>query len=557
MSLFPRPWLSALGLALLVQPATSFAQSAPPAAKPAAAAQQWTHLDPKADRVMGISTARTYAELLKNRQPTPVVVAVIDAGIDTTHEDLKRVLWRNTKEIVGNGKDDDQNGYVDDVYGWNFLGGKDGRNVDVDTYEETRLLARLQPLYEGKARTSLPKAKQAEYDLYLRVKKDYEKKLKEDTEQYQELGPLAEQLDGITGQLKQVLGVERLDTAVLRRPPTKEAGVLQITSQLHSSLIQSGAPDMESVVVQMREASAEAKKRVEYSLNLKFNPRADIVQDNEENLQERGYGNPDVMGPDPTHGTHVSGIIAADRQNNLGILGVADAPVRIMTLRAVPNGDEHDKDVAHAIRYAVDNGAQIINMSFGKYYSPQRPAVDEAIKYAGQKGVLLVHAAGNESNNIDVVTHFPSPVAKDGKTAHPNLLTVGASANKNNDKLVADFSNYGKRVDVFAPGVNIYSTLPGSKYGNESGTSMAAPTAAGVAAVLKAYYPQLTATDLKRIIMQSAEPVHTKVQKPGDKKSVDFAQLSSTGGVINLYRAVQLAGQQGAKAAATPGTSGR
>ncbi|AYA37071.1 peptidase S8 [Hymenobacter oligotrophus] len=557
MSLSSRSWLSALGLALLLQPAASFAQTAPPAAKPAAAAQQWTHLDPKADRVMGISTERTYAELLKNRQPTPVIVAVIDAGIDTTHEDLKRVLWRNTKEIVGNGKDDDQNGYVDDVYGWNFLGGKDGRNVDVDTYEETRLLAKLQPLYEGKSRTSVPKAKQAEYDLYLRVKKDYEKKLQDDTEQYKELGPLAEQLDGITGQLKQVLGVERLDTAVLRRPPTKEAGILQITSQLYGSLMQSGAPDMESVVVQLREASAEAKKRVEYSLNLKFNPRAEIVQDNEENVQERGHGNPDVMGPDPTHGTHVSGIIAADRRNNLGILGVADAPVRIMTLRAVPNGDEHDKDIAHAIRYAVDNGAQIINMSFGKYYSPQRPAVDEAIKYAGQKGVLLVHAAGNESKNIDLVTHFPSPVAKDGKTAHPNLLTVGASASKNNEQLVAEFSNFGKRVDVFAPGVNIYSTLPGSKYGNESGTSMAAPTAAGVAAVLKAYYPQLTATDLKRIIMQSAEPVRTKVQKPGDKKTIDFTQLSSTGGVINLYRAVQLAGQQGAKAAATPGPTGR
>ncbi|OON68929.1 peptidase S8 [Hymenobacter sp. CRA2] len=502
-------------------------------------------LDPKTNKVMGISVDRTYTELLKGRTPAPVLVAVIDSGIDTTHADLKRVLWHNPKEIPGNGKDDDNNGYVDDIYGWNFIGGKDGRNVDTDTYEETRLMARLKPLYEGKVRTAVPKAKQAEYDLYQRVKKDYEKKVKEDTEQAQEYGPLSEQLAGITEQLKQALGVQRLDTAVLRKPNTTNPGVLQITGQLYQSLLASGSPDMESVVTQMKDAAADAKKRVEYSLNLSYNPRAEIVQDDENNVAQRNYGNADVMGPDPTHGTHVSGIIAADRRNNLGVLGVADAPVRVMMVRAVPNGDEHDKDVANAIRYAVDNGASVINMSFGKYYSPQRKAVEDAIRYAGSKGVLLVHAAGNESNNIDLIDHYPAALAEGAKAAYPNVLTVGASASKNDDHLAADFSNYGKRVDVFAPGVAIYNTLPGSKYGNESGTSMAAPTVAGAAAVLKSYFPQLTGADLKRILMQSAEPVHTKVLKPGEaNKTVDFATLSSTGGVINLYRAVQLA-QQG------------
>ncbi|GAA4373846.1 S8 family peptidase [Hymenobacter koreensis] len=541
MRLHSRPWLATLGFALLL-PAASFAQGTAAPAAPAAA--QWTHLDPKANNVMGISTDRTYSELLKGRVPTAVVVAVIDSGVDTAHADLKSVLWKNPREIAGNGKDDDGNGYVDDMHGWSFLGGKDGKNVDMDTYEETRIVARLKPLYEGKTRTQVPKAKQAEYDLYQRVKKDYDKKVAEETQQYKELGPLSQQLQSITGQLKQVLGVQRLDTAVLRKPPVTDRQLLQLTSQLYGSLKASGQPDMESVVDQMQKAAVETKKHLDYSLNLDFNPR-NIVGDDENNVKERNYGNADVTGPDALHGTHVAGIIAADRQNNLGIQGVAGSPVQIMALRAVPNGDERDKDVANAIRYAVDNGASIINMSFGKYYSPQREAVDDAIAYAASKGVLLVHAAGNESNDIDAVTHYPAPVLQKGKTttAHPNFLTVGASASTNNESLVADFSNYGKRVDVFAPGVGIYSTMPGSKYGNESGTSMAAPTVAGVAAVLKSYYPQLSATDLKRIIMQSAEPVRTKVRKPGGKGTVDFTTLSSTGGVVNLYRAVELAQQ--------------
>lgn len=552
-SLHRSSWLAVLGVALL--PAASLAQSAAPAP---AAPPQWTMLDPKANNVMGISADRAYAELLKGRTAAPVVVAVIDSGVDTAHVDLKRVLWHNPKEIPGNGKDDDGNGYIDDVYGWNFLGGKDGRNVDADTYEETRLVARLKPLYEGKSRSSVAKDKQAEYDLYQRVKKDYDKKLKEDTENAQQYGPLSETIGKNVELVKKVLGVERLDTAVLRNPPTQDARLKTVAAQWYESLKATGAPDMESVVAQMKDAAVSSKKRVDYSLNLSYNPRAEIVQDDENNVTQRSYGNPDVHGPDPMHGTHVSGIIAADRRNNEGVLGIADAPVRIMAVRAVPDGDEHDKDVANAIRYAVDNGATVINMSFGKYYSPQRKAVEDAIRYAGSKGVLLVHAAGNESNNIDQIDHFPAAIAEGAKATYPNVLTVGASASTNDEKLAADFSNYGKRVDVFAPGVAIYNTLPGSKYGNESGTSMAAPTVAGVAAVLKSYFPQLQAADLKRIIMQSAEPVHTQVVKPGeDKKKVDFTTLSNTGGVVNLYRAVQLAQQATAQASGSTSVGGK
>jgi len=539
--------LKSLLLALLV-PTAALAQTPVATAPPAPAEaqtqdQQWFHLDAQTDGgVAGVSTNRAYQELLKNRKSTPVIVAVIDGGVDTAHQDLRRVLWKNPKEIAGNGQDDDRNGYVDDVYGWNFLGAKDGRNVDIDTYEDTRLMAKLQPLYEGKTRNAVPAAKREEFDLYTQVKKTYDEKLKENTQQAQQIGQLYEQTSEVVTQVKQALNVARLDTATLHHPPTNNPALIDVSTQLYRGITAMGFADAETVVAEMKKASEHGKQGLDYSLNLKYNPR-DIVGDNPENTKDRAYGNKDVTGPDPEHGTHVSGIIAADRTNNLGVLGVADN-VRIMAVRAVPNGDEHDKDVANAIRYAVDNGAQIINMSFGKYYSPQRPAVEEAIRYAGSKGVLLVHSAGNENKDLDVETQYPSPRFLDGKTI-PNMITVSASARQDDNKLAAEFSNYGKRVvDVFAPGVNIYSTLPGNKYGNESGTSMAGPVVSGIAAVLKSYFPKLTPTDLKRIIQQSAVPYHTQVLKPGTQTQVPFDQLSITGGVVNLYRAVQLAQQQ-------------
>ncbi|WP_022823192.1 S8 family peptidase [Hymenobacter norwichensis] len=530
-----------LGIALLL-PVLATAQTATPP-QPEVPAPQWYLLDPTADGVMGVSAKRTYQELLKNRVSTPVVVAVIDAGIDTAHVDLKRVLWANPREIAGNGQDDDKNGYVDDVRGWNFLGSADGRNVDVDTYEDTRLLARLKPLYEGKVRTAIPAAKRAEYDLYQKVKRSQADKIAENTQQYQSLNESYTQSKSMADNLREILSVPRLDTATLRRLQPTDPNLQRAVQGLDANLRAAGYADLESVVTDMKEGMDQSKNLLDYSLNPKFNPRATIIGDDPTNTTDRLYGNRDTHGPDPGHGTHVAGIIGADRTNNAGILGLADN-VRLMAVRAVPNGDERDKDVANAIRYAVDNGASIINMSFGKYYSPQREAVDAAIQYAEKKGVLLVHSAGNEGQDIDTNVEYPSPVYLSGKRV-PNMITVGAAARLNDNHLVADFSNYGKKnVDVFAPGHQIYSTLPGQQYGNKSGTSMASPVVAGMAAVLKSYFPKLTATDLKRIILQSAVVYHTKVVKPGTNLEVDFAELSNTGGLVNLYQAVQLAASQ-------------
>jgi subtilisin family serine protease len=508
----------------------------------AASAQetQW-YLRDKTDKTAGISVERTYNELLKGRKPTPVVVAVIDGGIDTTHEDLRRVLWVNPKEIAGNGKDDDKNGYVDDIHGWNFIGGKDGRNVDYETAEVTRLYAQLKPIYDGKDRKALKPEQQKEYDLYVKTKAEVEKNQAQYKAQYQGISQLYTQYSTAVATLKKALNVTKLDTATLMKAADTltNAALKRPVAGILNLLRQQGAADTDVVMGELEKANEQLKSRAEYNYNPEFNSRS-IVGDNPSDVNQRDYGNPDIAGPRPDHGTHVAGIIGADRANSLGVMGIADA-VQIMGVRAVPDGDERDKDVANAIRYAVDNGAQIINMSFGKDYSPQRKTVEEAERYALSKGVLMVHAAGNDGKDIDTAANYPSPRFIDG-SAIPNVITVGASAEPNTADLVASFSNYGKQnVDVFAPGKDIYSTVPGSKYENNSGTSMASPVVAGVAAVLKSYFPKLTYADIKRIIMQSATPYATKVTKPESTDTVAFATLSKTGGIVNLYEAVKMA----------------
>jgi subtilisin family serine protease len=502
--------------------------------------KRWQHLDQQADGVPGISTDRAYRELLRGLTPTPVLVAVIDSGIDSTHEDLKPLLWVKPGEKAGNGVDDDHNGYVDDVHGWSFLGNKNGQNISAEALEDTRLYARLKPLYEGRSRQSVKKKQRDEYDLYQRVKASYEHKRGEEEKHYADLNRSYDLNRDLFEKLKTDLGVSRLDTATLRQAAGPPSETSKTAGQVHAFLRRNGYADTEASLKLISKQLAASKDKLDTHLNPAFNPRG-IVGDQPDNLAEKLYGNADIQGPEASHGTHVAGIIGAVRDNERGIEGIAGPWVRLMGVRSTPNGDERDKDVANAIRYAVDNGAQILNMSFGKDFSPDKAAVDAALRYADQKGVLVVKSAGNSSLNLDSIPEFPSPRYLNGQEI-PNMLTVGASSRNNTKELAAPFSNYGKqRVDVFAPGVEIYSTTPGSSYAKKSGTSMAAPTVAGIAAVLKAYFPQLSAYQLKQIIMQSAVPYHTQVFRPGTRKLVDFGDLSKTGGIANLYEAVKLA----------------
>jgi subtilisin family serine protease len=453
--------------------------------------------------------------------PSPrakVIVAVLDAGTDVQHPDLKDNIWINEDEVPGNGIDDDNNGYIDDINGWNFLGGKNG-NVDYETIELTRLYR-------------LPKTMMPQGVKYKTIKKNFKKEKKRAEKNARWLIGVRNDFDGMVKKLGS-------DTPSVEQVKAYEMPGL-ISKSVKNALVYSmtNGVSYHSFMKSIYAAADEMDSQLKYHLNPEYNPRS-IVGDDVNNLNERNYGNNDVKGGVSLHGTHVAGIIGAVRNNNLGGDGVTSS-VRLMILRIVPSGDERDKDVANAIRYAADNGAKVINMSFGKDYSPNRDVVEAAIQYASAKDVLFIHGAGNEGRNNDIYENYPTAFLRTVNLKESNWIEVGSS---NNDGSASSFSNYGlKSVDVFAPGMNIYSTLPDSAYGFESGTSMASPVVAGVACMIRSCYPELNAVQVKMAILKSVEKNNDMTTLPGSRKTmVPFSSLSVTGGIVNAQKAMEIA----------------
>jgi subtilisin family serine protease len=511
----------------------------------------WHMLDKQTSGFNGLSVDKAYEFVKsKNLKSNTVIVAVIDSGIDTTHEDLRNSLWINPNEIPGNGIDDDKNGYIDDIYGWNFIGSRDGtKNVEQDSYEAARVYHKLKSKWTGKDGSTfgnLSKDEKEEYEMWKKAEASVVGETKTSGLELiflKRAYGASMKNDSI---LRKAIGKEKYTGKELDAFMPTEAEVKKAKSAL-LPLFQ-GNDAMEASNQEFLEGfgdyvSGEVKK-AEAADTPPNAYRADIVKDNYEDFNDRFYGNNNVLVSNKSalHGTHVSGIIAATRGNGVGMDGIADN-VKIMSIRAVPDGDEHDKDIALAIRYAADNGAQVINMSFGKGLSPEKTWVDEAVKYAEGKGVLLVHAAGNDAKNIDTTDNYPSPVFKADSYRAPNWITVGASGDPKAGGLTASFSNYGKKeVDVFAPGVRIYSTVPGGNtYQNLQGTSMASPVVTGLAALILEYFPSLSPAQVKMVIEKSAAKPVDKVKNPETGEMVDLAELSRAGGVVNDYEAVKLA----------------
>ncbi len=496
----------------------------------------------------GMETEKAY-KLVKKKTSETVVVAIIDSGIDIEHEDLQGRIWVNEDEIPGNGIDDDNNGYIDDIHGWNFLGNSKGENANAIRLEKTRIYAKLRAKY-GMDEVCLNSDEEVkEYELYLKVKEEVES---ERAEAEMTLQYYKEQLPGMIKMVPMMVGQKLGKTDYTQadldkwkvKPGSQDAQMKRLAGMILDG----------SLEKQIEKGVEHFENQLNVYLNPDFNGR-EIVGDNPDDFNDTNYGNNDVEGPDAFHGTHVGGIVGAVRGNGIGGDGVADN-VRLMSLRAVPDGDEFDKDIALAIRYAVDNGAQIINMSFGKAYSPHSKEVYEAFAYADSKGVLLVHAAGNDNKNIDEEPNYPTSMYdfQDKKLDH--FLTIGASTRyAKDDELAASFSNYGKDgVDVFAPGLEIYNTVPQSDYAAIQGTSMACPMVAGAAAFLKSYFPELSMKEIKDVLLASATVYRGELHvKPGGESMdpalksdmVDFGTLSFTGGVINLKNAVKMCMEMG------------
>lgn len=487
--------------------------------------KRWSHLDLLTDTIPGMSVDRAY-ELMKDKKFTKVIVGVVDSGVDIAHPDLQGVIWTNTKEIAGNGIDDDKNGYIDDVHGWNFLG-----DIEHENLEYVRIVKKGD---DGSANYKRAKAEydkeageatqnKQRYTMLLDADKEFAKQLKKENYTAQDLAGLKvtdQQLNFIKGRFEQIIA----------NMPKEE------------------------FIKQVQGAVDHFDDQMKYNLNLQYDARK-ILGDNPDDFNSRGYGNNNVTGPvaeGAKHGTHVAGIIAQRRGNNIGGDGVASDYVEIMSVRAVPDGDEYDKDVALAIRYAVDNGAKVINGSFGKYFSTHSDWVYDAIKYAASKDVLLVVAAGNEGSDLNEgkgVERYPNDDMNGGKEISDTFLSIGALNHEYNNNLIADFSNYGRTaVDIFSPGVQIYATTPENQYEYLQGTSMASPNAAGVAALIRAYYPDLKASQVKQIIMESGIPVSMNVVLGGDeKKTRNFSELSRTGKIVNAYNALLMADKMSKK----------
>ena len=544
----------ALVLAALVPSAGALAQeqTPPPAAGGSVAPANWWLLDAGTDHMYGTSALRAYQELLKGQQPKrSVVVAIIDSGIDTAHVDLHASLWANPKEKV-DGKDDDGDGLVDDVRGWDYIGGADGKDVDQDTYELTRSYAALRKRFSAPGADTTSTPARADYATYLKLSQQLEAKRAEAQAMAAQLDMIAPAAERALSLLREALGPDSVTVETVQRlQPTKPEVATARAQYLQLASLGMSPKD----VIRARE---DAHNDLEYHLNPDFDPRA-TVGDNYADANERSYGNADVVGPDAMHGTHVAGIVLSI-PGNREKLADGSMAVRIMPIRVVPDGDERDKDVANGIRFAADHGANVISMSFGKSQSPHKDAVDAAVKYAESKGVLLVHAAGNESANLDSASNFPNRDFLAGGQAQ-SWVEVGASSWKGARTLAATFTNYGKtRVDLFAPGVDILSSVPGNGHERLSGTSMAAPVVSGVAALLMAYYPQLSAADVKQLLLRTASPyADLRVTRPGSDGAgmVRFGDLSLTGGIVNAYAAVKAAQNGGVRAASNAGATAR
>lgn len=507
--------------------------------------KNWTNADLGTDTIPGMSVEKAYSEIIDPSQVEgkTVIVAVLDSGTDIEHEDLDDVLWVNEGEIPNNNIDDDNNGYVDDIHGWNFLGDMVEANLNF-----TRIVRELKPKYEGKDESEISPENMEEYELYQSAKAEWEKEYESTKQRKEQFEMLANRLNEAHASLSQKIGKEDFTVEELQAMEA-DNDTLQMQKMMMLSLLQQADGGYAAIKSQIEGGLDYFNDKLEYHLNLDFKAR-EITGDDHHDINDLNYGNNDVDGPEEDkknakHGTHVAGIIAAERNNGIGMNGVANN-VKIMVIRAVPNGDEYDKDIALGIRYAVDNGADIINASFGKSFSSHPEWVLDALKYAAEKDVLFVHAAGNDALNLDENRNYPNDQWP-GQTEEVtnNVLTVGALNHRLGEGLVAPFSNYGAtNVDVFAPGMEFYSTTPLNEYEFLQGTSMAAPAVSGIAAVIRSYYPKLSAQQVKQIIMNSGIPIDAKVLVPGGEEQLeDFSSLSVSGRIANLYNALIMADQ--------------
>lgn len=503
--------------------------------------KNWWQKDLEQDTIPGISLNRAYLELLQNKKGEEVIVAVLDTKIDVNHEDIKEQLWVNKDEIAGNGIDDDKNGYIDDINGWNFLGNSKGEDVVVQQSEATRIVKRYQDKYGTVEKEDVPTKEKDAYTLFIEAKNVRDADVSETWDNIKYLDSAVVEFVRIRDTVAQILAkktfsIQEVDSLTEEHPDLKD-GLNHLSQMMGYEVTE----DTYKENVERLTAYLNTLYSIEYD-------ERSSLGDDPHLLNDVPYGNNILINNelDFQHSTPVSGLMAATRDNGLGVDGISNN-IRIMPVVMVAEGDEYDKEVALAIRYAVDNGADIINMSWGKYLSLHVGWVRDAFRYAASHDVLLVSASGNDSKNTDIELNYPNDHI-DGVEFVDNFIMVGGSGYVIDSTLVASFSNYGKNTtDIFAPAVKIYAPHIENSYRYARGTSFASPLMAGVAALVKSYYPNLTAPEIKEIIMASGTPFNIPVrvyQDDDTTKLIPFSELSKSGKIINAYNALKMAEQR-------------
>ena len=510
------------------------------------ATQFWHWKDLAKDGVHGVSLTEAHQKLTALKlTPTPIVIAVLDGGIDTSHPQIKPFLWKNAKEIPGNQLDDDKNGYVDDYYGWNFLGNAHGVNINKAAAEKSRVYHRYKKEFNQAALDSSQWNQEKKKTYFTWKQAAAEMIFSEEDAANLSFIKMAKNAVLKMGAVL-IKEIEDTNFTAEQLEPFQPMGKIAADTKISylRTLQALGIDKSMGYSTILNDLSDYITGKEQSSLALENEPedlRKTIIQDRYDNFKDQFYGNMDIMGPNARHGTHVAGLA-------IGITDTAatsfNNPIRIMGLRVVPDGDEYDKDIALGIRYAVNNGAKVINMSFGKSFSPEQAWVDSAIRYALSKDVLIIHSAGNESYDLNIKTVYPSPYSTFFKDKAANMLTVGASSDPLiGESLLTDFSNYGNQVvDLLSPGYKIYSSLPSPRFGFQNGTSMAAPIVSHIAGLVRAYFPKLTAVEVKNILLQSCwkpNDPNSQFAIPQKEQTSTLSNIAAEGGIINAALSIQ------------------
>jgi subtilisin family serine protease len=536
--------------------------------------ENWHHLAPE-DGVFGAAIERAHAAARESGlRPArrPITIALIGGGIDISHKAISDIIWVNRRERRINGRDNDRNGWIDDRHGWNFLG-NDTMTINSLSTMGDREFLRLKDKYNhflfvedgiaymfddelGALVETEPPADMEEFEYFLRVVTESE---------------LAETNRGVMLAKAVVWYIREIGHSMRMAYPERVLTRTDFGEFVRAQQSTTAMQDALFAFIDLMFMSANTEDwntmaafadtefipiqelRHERAMARRFPRERELIGDDPNDLNDKGYGNNNLLANNALRNTMIAGIIGAGGGQS-EIRGITNN-VQIMTLRIEADfGEPYMKDMALAIRYAVEQGADIIQLGATNRLFPRHQShwVEEALRYAEQRNVLVVIPVRDLSSNLDDFPFYPNRNLSTGTLS--NIITVAASDSLGNPFLWANFSE--TELDIFAPGVEIKSAMPGNRYAIDSGSAYAAAMVTGVAAFIKNYFPQITPAQMRQLLIDTVtDRSDAEVEKQyrataGSMRgriATDlflFSDLCVSGGILNAERAIKEAGRR-------------